>query len=167
MFAENRPGPTANSVWSGSCPSVQAAQPTRDAMAATSPLNSSPPLCCRHLRYLPADALAKHMETLLRFVTSDYFDSYIDAAAGAADMQGTGSGGGRRRSLGSSMLLSPASQCTASLEDASQAAGAAGLMLKCAALKALASACVPDSDAQDAPVEVLRVVVRLAEFLEG
>lgn len=115
----------------------------------------------------PADALAKHMETLLRFVTSDYFDSYIDAAAGAADMQGAGSSGGRRRSLGSSMLLSPGSQCTASLEDPSQAAGAAGLMLKCAALKALASACVPDSDAQDAPVEVLRVVVRLAEFLEG
>ncbi len=114
----------------------------------------------------PADALAKHMEALLQFVTSDYFDSYIDAAAGAADIHGAGSGG-RRRSLGSSMLLSPASQCTASLEDPSQAAGGAGLVLKCAALKALASACVPDSDSQDAPMEVLRVVVRLAEFLEG
>jgi hypothetical protein len=109
------------------------------------------------------------METLLRFVTSDYFDAYIDAAAGAADMQGAGSSGGRRRrqSMGSSMLLSPTSQGTASLEDGTQAAGAAGLMLKCAALKALAAACVPDSDAQDAPVETLRVVVRLAEFLEG
>lgn len=115
---------------------------------------------------LPADALARHMELLLCFVTSDYFDAYIDAAAGAADKQGTGSGGrSRRRSLGSSMMLSPTSQGTSSL--ASQDSGAAGLMLKCAALKALAAACVPDSDAQDAPVETLRVVVRLSEFLEG
>lgn len=122
--------------------------------------------CCFLL--FPVDALARHMETLLRFVTSDYFDAYIDAAAGAADMQGTGSGGqSRRRSLGSSMMLSPTSQGTSSLAGASQDAGAAGLMLKCAALKALAAACVPDSDAQDAPVETLRVVVRLSEFLEG
>jgi hypothetical protein len=117
---------------------------------------------------VPADALSRHIEALLRFVTSNYFDAYIDAAAGAADMQGAGSGGRKRRqSLGSSLLLSPTSQGTASLEDGTQAAGAAGLMLKCAALKALAAACVPDSDAQDAPVETLRVVVRLSEFLEG
>lgn len=109
------------------------------------------------------------METLLRFVTGDYFDAYLDAAAGAADMQGAGSGGGGRRpSLGSSMLLTPTSQGTGSLAEGSQDVGAAaGLMLKCAALKAFAAACVPDSDAQDAPLETLRVVVRLSEFLEG
>lgn len=106
------------------------------------------------------------MEPLLRFVTSDYFDAYIDAVAGGADMQSAG-GSGRRRSFGSNMLLSPTSQGTGSLPDGSQDSGAAGLMLKCAALKALAAACVPDSDAQDAPVETLRVVVRLSEFLEG
>jgi hypothetical protein len=107
------------------------------------------------------------METLLRFVTGDYYDAYLDAAAGAADMQAAGSGGGRRRSLGSSMLLTPTSQGTGSLAEGSQDEGAAGLFLKCAALKAFAAACVPDSDAQDAPLETLRVVVRLSEFLEG
>jgi hypothetical protein len=111
------------------------------------------------------------MEALLRFVTTDYFDAYLDAAAGAgaaaADAAGAGGSGGRRRSQGSSLLLSPKSQGTGSWESGSQGSVAAGLMLKCGALKALAAACVPDSDNQDAPVETLRVVVRLAEFLEG
>lgn len=118
-----------------------------------------------------AEALARHVETLLHFVTDDYFHSYLDAAAGATwDMQPASSGGSRRRSLGSS-LLSPRSQGTggggSAAAGGSQAAAAAGLSLKCAALKAMAAACVPDRDHHDAPVETLRVVVRLSEFLEG
>lgn len=107
------------------------------------------------------------METLLHFVTDEYFNSYIDAAAGATDMQAAGSGGRRRHSVGSGSLLSPLSQGTGSLGGGSQATSAAGVLLKCAALKALAAACVPDQDSHDVPVNTLRVAVRLSEFLEG
>eukprot|EP00879_Flechtneria_rotunda_P015681 GHRR01016403.1.p1 GENE.GHRR01016403.1~~GHRR01016403.1.p1 ORF type:complete len:1542 (+),score=797.44 GHRR01016403.1:616-5241(+) len=107
-------------------------------------------------------AYGRHVEQLRNFVLNDYLLSYLDAAATAPASTSARSPG----------LKSPASDSSKSPQQlGSSGSGSqpetAAVLLKAAAVKALAAGCVPDSDSSDVPVETLRVVARLAQDLEG
>ncbi|WIA29168.1 hypothetical protein OEZ86_011679 [Tetradesmus obliquus] len=122
-------------------------------------------------RLLP-DVFSQHAEQLLSFVLDDYLLAYLDAAVTAPAGAAAGSSGRSQPSLSTpASLTSPSSRGRGSSQlgtaGGSSQVEAAGVWLKGAALKALAAGCVPDSDADDLPVETLRVATRLAQDLEG
>lgn len=119
-----------------------------------------------------ADVFSQHAEQLLSFVLDDYLLAYLDAAVTAPAGAAAGSSGRSQPSLSTpASLTSPSSRGRGSSQlgtaGGSSQVEAAGVWLKGAALKALAAGCVPDSDADDLPVETLRVATRLAQDLEG
>jgi hypothetical protein len=150
-------------------------------------LNALACALCRTARThttLTADAFGRHVEQLLHFVTEDYWLAYLDAAAGGAPAAaaatpcapgargGSGGSSSRRRRRSQNSSLQSAGGGGASQQAAGGGAGsqaeqqAAAAAMKGGALKALAAGCVP-KEGHEVPVETLRAVARLAEFLEG
>eukprot|EP00882_Tetradesmus_deserticola_P017339 GHRQ01018572.1.p1 GENE.GHRQ01018572.1~~GHRQ01018572.1.p1 ORF type:complete len:635 (+),score=352.40 GHRQ01018572.1:264-1907(+) len=124
-------------------------------------------------RLLP-DVFSQHAEQLLIFVLDDYLLAYLDAAVTAPTGAAAAGGSGRSQpSLPTPASLASPGSSRGGASGQTGAAGsssqveAAGVWLKGAALKALAAGCVPDSDADDVPVETQRMAARLAQDLEG